>query len=455
MSCPTNVSVFSQNPKINYDRIVKWDNTNEKCMSIAYDNSLSRINNNLPEIKEISCNAIKPNSKLVLYNYKDSSNNIISCPLGGWCTNIDNQQLLLSGIMNNQLYYNFQLTTIDGKTQKNMSDLCIPNDDQSDTSPSMTQPVKDNCNLNYFNNSLNDPLNSTNSIKPDCNAIIRENAFIKEMCKDKNQDMCTNKETNLALDVSQSLVSRSLEGSSNCAPNTITQTYQLIDTTIPLNCPIGFCDDVNNRNNLKDYMNNLTSVDPRCTSLATSNEPPSINNEIPVNNEPPSMTNQPPSMTNQPPSMTNEPPSMTNQPPSMTNEQPSMTNQPPSMTNEPPSMTNEPPSMTNESPSMTNQPPSMTNQPPSINNRFNMVNVKCSNNNTFQAYEITDSQNSTIICPVGDYCDKDENKINLKNAIQYNGNEYVIKNNAYLIPDGETEYNENNTISLFEMCGIP
>jgi hypothetical protein len=69
MSCPTNVSVFSQNPKINYDRIVKWDNTNEKCMSIAYDNSLSRRNNNLPEIKEISCNAIKPNSKLVLYNY--------------------------------------------------------------------------------------------------------------------------------------------------------------------------------------------------------------------------------------------------------------------------------------------------------------------------------------------------------------------------------------------------
>ena len=384
MSCPTNISVFSQNPKVNYDRIVKWDNTNEKCMSIAYDNSLSRRNNNLPEIKEISCNAIKPNSKLVLYNYKDSSNNIISCPLGGWCTNIDNQQLLLSGIMNDQLYYNFQLTTIDGKTQKNMSDLCIPNDDQSDTSPSMTQPVKDNCNLNYFNNSLNDPLNSTNSIKPDCNAIIRENAFIKEMCKDRNQDMCTNKETNLALDVSQSLVSRSLEGS-NCAPNTITQTYQLKDTTIPLNCPIGFCDDVNNRNNLKDYMNNLTSVDPRCTSLATSNEPPSINNEIPVNNE----------------------------------------------------------------------PPSMTNQPPSINNRFNMVNVKCSNNNTFQAYEITDSQNSTIICPIGDYCDKDENKINLKNAIQYNGNEYVIKNNAYLIPDGETEYNENNTISLFEMCGIP
>ena len=97
----------------------------------------------------------------------------------------------------------------------------------------------------------------------------------------------------------------------------------------------------------------------------------------------------------------------------------------------------------------------MNNEPPMNNEPLSMINVKCPNDNTFQAYKITDSQNSTIICPVGDYCDKDDNKINLKNAIQYNGNEYEIKNNAYLIPDGETEYNENNTISLFEMCNMP
>jgi hypothetical protein len=34
MSCPT--SVFTNNPIINYDRIVNWNNTNEKCMSIVY-----------------------------------------------------------------------------------------------------------------------------------------------------------------------------------------------------------------------------------------------------------------------------------------------------------------------------------------------------------------------------------------------------------------------------------
>jgi len=459
MSCPINISVFSENSNVNYDRIVNWDNTNEKCMSIAYDNSLSFKNNNIPEIKEISCNTIKPNSKLVIYTYKNSSNDIISCPLGGWCSNINNQQLLRSGINNDQINNDFKLNTIDGVTNINISDLCLVNNASTATenptasekstatenptatenqittekstasekstatenstiteNPTATEnstitenptasekstverQVQNNCTLKYFNNSLNNG-------SLDCNAINRENLFISNICKfripDNSTSICENTEMNLKVQTNQPLATK------NCSDNSIIQTYQLIDNITQLECPIGgFCDNETNRNNLKIYMNNsmnnLKSIDPRCALPGTSEQSPPMNNE--------------PGTSEQSPPMNNEP------------------------------------GTSEQSPPMNNDSGSSGQTPPTNNEQI--FNVICPNNNTFQAYKITDSPNS-IICPVGDYCNKEENKTNLKGAIIYDDTKYLIKNNAKLIPDGQTEYDKNNTISLYEICNMP
>jgi hypothetical protein len=306
MSCPT--SVFSNNSNINYDSVLNWNNTNEKCMSIGFDNSLTTKSSMPYEIKEISCEAIKPNSKLIVYTYKNSSNDIIPCPLGGWCNNNNNQKLLNLGINSNQINKDFKLYTIDGVSNIDISNLCIVNNaptvSESPVQPPVEPPVEspvqppveppveppvqppveppveppvqppvqppvepsgqNNCSLNYFNNSLNNG-------SLDCNAINRENLFISQICINRtpgdNTSFCENTEMNLSLDTTQTLVFTPI----NCSQEKIVQTYLLKindtgdENNITLPCPIGgFCDNENNRSNLKKYMKNEIQEDPRC-----------------------------------------------------------------------------------------------------------------------------------------------------------------------------------------------
>jgi hypothetical protein len=87
--------------------------------NLIVDQSLIR------EVKTISCNAIKQNSKLHVYTLKNpSNNNEILCPLGGWCNNNVNQQLLNIGIKNNEITSDFELTSFNNKSIK-ISDLCL------------------------------------------------------------------------------------------------------------------------------------------------------------------------------------------------------------------------------------------------------------------------------------------------------------------------------------------
>ena len=385
MSCSTNNSIFS---KVNYDRIVSWDNKNEKCMSIGYDNLLYSRNNdpseNTVEIKQISCNSIKPNSKLIVYKYKNASNDIIPCPLGGWCNNVNNQSKLLSSIIDNQITNDIKLTTIDGTTEMNMSQLCMDN----------------NKSLQYFNNSLNPEFN-------DYDAIDRENTFIDDLCADEmaagNKNNVTCVKDNLSLPLEQQLQPM------KCPDNRTIQTYQLVDDGAALQCPIGFCDNVVNRNNLKDYLRNLRSTDPRCEIPNTSNNP---SPSQPSSGEPPQ--GEPPQ---------GEPPQ--GEPPQ---------GEPPQ--GEPPQ--GEPPQ---------GEPPQGE---PSPSEQFS-VTCKIGDNEKFiTAYKIVEND-VTIVCPVGDYCSKEHNKNLLKDAIDPLTN-MVINTDVKLIPQGITELDENNLINI---CDLP
>lgn len=123
MTCPIN-SYFPDDINIFYDKTQNYYDKYDKCNAIMSDN-LIVDQSSVREVKTISCNAIKQNSKLHVYTLKNPSNiNEISCPLGGWCNNNVNQQLLNIGIKNNEITSDFELTSFNNKSIK-ISDLCL------------------------------------------------------------------------------------------------------------------------------------------------------------------------------------------------------------------------------------------------------------------------------------------------------------------------------------------
>jgi hypothetical protein len=296
-TCP--ISIFS-NPSVNYDEKLNYNNTSEKCMAIGFDNTLISKSSIPYEIKEISCNNIKPNSKLIVYTYKNASNDVIPCPLGGWCNNTENQNLLNLGINNNEINKDFNLYTIDGTTKRNISDLCrenvsiqlptptptptpIPTPESQVPLPIPTPesqvpiPVQNNCTLNYFN---------TSNASLNCDTVNIQNNFTSDLCRfrpPENIDefyICKDTEKDLELVTPQNL------DLITCPNNTIIQTYKLsiMSEKQELYCPIGeFCTDATNRNNLKNYIRGIITDDPRCIISGQSTDQqvvPPINQPI-------------------------------------------------------------------------------------------------------------------------------------------------------------------------------
>jgi hypothetical protein len=137
------------NEKVNYGNVTMYDNDKELCDVINSDNLLyvkEYDQGREPKIRELSCDAIKPNSKLTVYTYdikNDKGDNMgqTLCPLGGWCDNNDNIDRLQNNLIlnianeeNNSIQTNFQL-----KNNKNedidISNLCY---DGTQSSPIFT-----------------------------------------------------------------------------------------------------------------------------------------------------------------------------------------------------------------------------------------------------------------------------------------------------------------------------
>jgi hypothetical protein len=179
MSC---TNYFSNDNRVNYERTISFnmDADGRICDAIGTDNQLikmSKDRNVEPNVIEIKCNAIKPNSKLIAYTYRTQDDKVISCPIGGWFNSKDNQTLLQSNIKNNEIKDVFSLKSANN-SDISINELCQENGStdrlaEIDNYVELMKMVTNN--LNMVTDNLNQSILKIDELSP----VQRINAFEK------------------------------------------------------------------------------------------------------------------------------------------------------------------------------------------------------------------------------------------------------------------------------------